>query len=39
MTGLLPSSVEGTAQLRLFRDGFWRYEGHVHENGPEEVES
>ncbi|MGN9811264.1 hypothetical protein ACTMSW_18120 [Micromonospora sp. BQ11] len=30
---LLPSSVKGTATLRLFSDGFYSFEGHVHENG------
>ncbi|MEK8107029.1 hypothetical protein NKG94_21255 [Micromonospora sp. M12] len=31
---LLPSSVKGSAWLRLFSDGFYMFEGHVHENGP-----
>ncbi|MFG1839681.1 hypothetical protein [Micromonospora sp. NPDC049175] len=30
---LLPSSVKGSAWLRLFSDGFYMFEGHVHENG------
>ena len=30
---LLPSSVKGTATLELTSDGFYRFSGHVHENG------
>ncbi|MEU0549049.1 hypothetical protein [Micromonospora sp. NPDC005979] len=30
---LLPSSVKGSAWLRLFSDGGYMFDGHVHENG------
>ncbi|MFY1620395.1 hypothetical protein [Micromonospora sp. WMMD736] len=30
---LLPSSVKGSASLRLFSDGGYMFDGHVHENG------